>query len=176
MAQLTKDLSHVSDWGKENLVVFNASKTQFLHLTTRSDLASDFVYDVFFEGIRLEPSISLNILGVSFSRDLYWKNHIVSLANQASKRLGVLRRLKRFFTPSQLFALYRGLVRPCMEYASHVWGRSPRDHVACLDLIQSRAVRLIDSQELTSIQPLRVRRNVASLSLFYSILQWSLFL
>ena len=55
-----------------------------------------------------------------------------------------------------------------MEYASHVWDRSPRDHVACLDLIQSSAVRLIDSPELTSsMQPLRVRRNVASLSLFY---------
>ena len=107
-------------------------------------------------------------MGVSFSRDLYWKDHIISLASQASKRLGVLRRLKKFFTPSQFFALYRGLVRPCMEYASHVWGRSPRAHLDYLDAIQSRAVRLIDSPEITSsLQPLHDRRNVASLSLFY---------
>ena len=122
--------------GKENLVVFNASKTQFLHLTTRSDLASDFVYDVSFEGICLKPSPSLNILSVSFSLDLCLKDHIISLASQASKRLGVLRRLKKFFTPSQLFSLYRKLVRPCMEYASHVWGRSRRDHIVYLDAIQ----------------------------------------
>ena len=140
MTQLSKDLSRVSDWVKENLVVFNASKTQFPHLTTRSDLASDYVYDVFFEGIRLKPSPSLNFLGVSFSRDLYGKNHIISLASKASKRLGVLRRLKKFFTPPQLFAMYDGLVRQCMEYASHVWGRYPRDHVDYLDAIQSREV------------------------------------
>ena len=55
-----------------------------------------------------------------------------------------------------------------MLFRSHVWGGSPRDHVTCLDLIQSLAVRLIDSPELTSsLQPLRARRNVASLSLFY---------
>ena len=60
--------------------------------------------------LRLKPSSVLNILGVSFSRDLSWKDHITSLSKQASKRLGVLRRLQYFFTPPQLLALYRGVV------------------------------------------------------------------
>ncbi len=30
--RLTSDLSIISDWGRRNLVSFNASKTQFLHL------------------------------------------------------------------------------------------------------------------------------------------------
>ena len=70
---------------------------------------------------QIKPSSLLNILGVSFSRDLSWKDHITSLSKQASKRLGVLRRLQYFFTPPQLLALYRGVVRPCMEYVSHIW-------------------------------------------------------
>ena len=34
IGRLTSDLSLVSDWGKANLVLFNASKTQFLQLST----------------------------------------------------------------------------------------------------------------------------------------------
>ncbi|MCP4266355.1 MAG: hypothetical protein GY777_12405, partial [Candidatus Brocadiaceae bacterium] len=38
VAHLASDLSLISDWGSENLVLFNASKTQFLHLSTRHNL------------------------------------------------------------------------------------------------------------------------------------------
>src|ERR1700755_3649759 len=103
------------------MVVFNASKTQFLHLFTRHNLPYNYI---FFENTQLKPSSVVNILGVSFSCDLSWKDHIISLSKQASKRLGVLRRLRGFLTPPQLLALYRGVVRPCMEYASHIWGGS----------------------------------------------------
>ncbi|KAL7641293.1 UNVERIFIED_CONTAM: hypothetical protein RMT77_008431 [Armadillidium vulgare] len=164
LEQLISDLSLISNWGKENMVVFNASKTQFLHLSTRHNLPHN--YDIFFENTQLKPSSLLNILGVSFSRDLSWKDHITSLSKQASKRLGVLRRLQYFFTPPQLLALYRGVVRPCMEYASHIWGGST--HTALLEKVESRAFRLINSPALTnSLQSLSARRNVASLSLYY---------
>src|ERR1044072_3127835 len=164
LEQLTSDLSRISNWGRENMVVFNASKTQFLHLSTRHNLPHN--YDIFFENTQLKPSSVLNILGVSFSRDLSWKDHITSLSKQASKRLGVLRRLQHFFTPPQLLALYRGVVRPCMEYASHIWGGST--HTALLEKVESRAFRLINSPALTnSLQSLSARRIVASLSLYY---------
>src|ERR1700755_2007651 len=119
LEQLTSDLSRISNSGREYMVIFNASKTQFLHLSTRHNLPHN--YDIFFENNQLKPSSVLNILGVSFYRDLSWKDHITSLSKQASKRLGVLRRLQNYFTPPQLLALYRGVFRPCMEYASHLW-------------------------------------------------------
>ena len=43
-------------------------------------------YD-FFENTQLKPSSVLDILVVSFSRDLSWKDHIISLSKQASKSL-----------------------------------------------------------------------------------------
>ncbi len=36
--RLSSDLSIIFNWGKRNLVSFNASKTQFLHLSTRHNL------------------------------------------------------------------------------------------------------------------------------------------
>merc|ERR1711980_12464 len=52
-----------------------------------------------------------------------------------------------FFSPTQLLALYRGLISPCMEYASHIWGGST--HTSLLNRVESKAFRLINSPPLT---------------------------
>ncbi|MPC50342.1 hypothetical protein E2C01_044170 [Portunus trituberculatus] len=65
--RLTFDLPNISDWGRENLVVFNASKTQFFHLSTRHNLPEDYL--LFFNDTQLSPSSILNILGLSFAHN-----------------------------------------------------------------------------------------------------------
>ena len=167
LESLTSDLSSISAWGRRNLVSFNASKTQFLHLSTRQNLPDN--YQLFFDNTQLNQSDNFNLLGLRFSSGLSWKNHITSLAVSASKKLGVLRRFSKYFSSHQLLALYRGQIRPCMEYASHVWGSSPDSpHTSLLDRVESKALRLINSPTLTSkLLPLSSRRQVASLSLFY---------
>src|ERR1700755_1217836 len=114
-------------------------------LYTQHNLPHNYI---FFENTQLKPSSFLNILGVSFSCDLSCEDHIISLSKQASKLLGALRRLQNFFKLPQLLALYRGGVRPCMEYASHIWGGST--HTAILEKVESRAFRLINSPALTN--------------------------
>ncbi|WP_435331364.1 reverse transcriptase domain-containing protein, partial [Klebsiella pneumoniae] len=85
--RLTSDLSIISNWGKKNLVSFNAEKTQFLHISTRHDTPEN--YPIFFNNTQLVPSSSLNCLGLSFSPKLNWYSHILSLTKSASSRLGV---------------------------------------------------------------------------------------
>ncbi len=120
----------------------------------------------FFDNTRLSPSSTLNILGLFLSDDLNWKFHISSLAKSASAKLGVLYRLQQHFSPSQTLTIYKGLVRPCMAYASHIWRGST--HTALLNRVESKAFRLINSYPLTDcILPLNLRREVASLSIFY---------
>ena len=53
-----------------------------------------------------------------------------------------------------------------MEYASHIWGGS--SHCNIFEKVEVKAFRIISSPSLTeSLQPLQVRRIVASLSLLY---------
>ncbi len=89
---LSSDLTIISDWGRRDLVSFNASKTQFLHLSTRHHLPH--THPLLFDKTRLSPSSTLNILGLFLSNDLNWKSHISSLAKSASAKLGVLYRLR----------------------------------------------------------------------------------
>lgn len=65
-----------------------------------------------------------------------------------------------------MISIYKSLVRPCLEYASHVLGGST--HTALLNRVESKAIRLINSSPLTDyLQPLKIHRNIASLAIFY---------
>ncbi len=162
--RLTSDLTIISDWGRRNLVCFNASKTHFLHLSTQQSLPDN--YPIFFEHTQLFPSSTINIFGLFFSHNLNWKSHLSSITKSASSRLGVLYRLQHFFFPQQMLTIYNCLVRPCMEYASHTWGDSI--HTVLLDRVESKDFRHIGSLPLTDcLLRLKSRRTVASLSIFY---------
>ncbi|MPC51106.1 hypothetical protein E2C01_044945 [Portunus trituberculatus] len=80
---LTSNLPKISDQDRENLVEFKASKTQFLHLSTRHNLPDN--YSLFFNNTQLSPSSTLNILHLSFAHNLNWKLHISSHTKTAIK-------------------------------------------------------------------------------------------
>ncbi len=63
--RLTSDLAIISNLGRRNLVSFNVSKAQFLHLSTRHNLPNS--YPLFFDNKHLSHSSTLNILGLSFT-------------------------------------------------------------------------------------------------------------
>ena len=88
MGWLTSELSIVLYWGKGNLVMFNASKIQFLHLSTRHNLLEN--YSLFFNYAQLSLFITLNTFGISFTEKLNWRFHISSPAKSASKKVSVL--------------------------------------------------------------------------------------
>ena len=160
---INSDLQSISEWGTRNLVKFNTSKTQLLTISLSNNPSN---YPIIFEDSEIPPLNSVNILGLQISSSLSWRDHIVQIAKSASKKLGVLFRCKLYFNSAQLFKLYIGFIRPCLEYCSHIWGSSP--YTSLLDRVESKAIRLISDPSLTStLDPLSLRRKVASLSLFY---------
>ncbi len=104
-----QDLSIIFDWGIRNLVSFNASETQFLHLSTRQNPPHN--YPLFFNNTQLSPSPTLNCLGLSFTQKLNWKFHISSLPKSASSRLGVMYRPAIFLPPPNAYNI-QGLCLP----------------------------------------------------------------
>ena len=155
-------MQSIFEWGTRNLVKFNTSKTQLLTISLSNTPSN---YPIIFEDSEIPPLNSINILGLQISSSLSWRDHIVQIAKSASKKLGVLFRCKQYFNAAQLFKLYTGFIRPCLEYCFHIWGSSP---YTFLDRIESKAIRLICDPSLTStLDLLSLRRKVASLPLFY---------
>ena len=61
---INSDLESISEWGSQNLVKFNASKTQFLPISLSTNPSDP---QILFEDSLIEPLSSLNILGLQIS-------------------------------------------------------------------------------------------------------------
>ena len=159
---INSDLQSISEWGTRNLVKFNTCRTQLLTISLSN---TPYNYPIIFEDSKILALNSINILGLQISSSLSWRDHIVQIAKSASNKLGVLFRCKQYFNSAQLFKLYIGLIRLCLEYFSHIWGSYPS--TSLLDRVESNAIRLIGDPSLTStLDPLSLRCKVASLFFF----------
>ena len=72
-------------------------------------------------GIVIDRVSSYKLLGVIISNDLSWNEHCDSIHKKATKRLFVLRTLKRVgLVTNDLVLVYGSIVRSIVEYASPV--------------------------------------------------------
>ena len=166
---IKSDLQSISEWGTRNLVKFNTSKTQLLTISLSNTLSN---YPIIFEDSEILPLNSFNILGLKISSSLSWRDHIVQIAKSTSKKLGVLFWCKQYFNSAQLFKLYTGFIRLCLEYCSHIWGSSP--FTSLLDRAESKAIRLIGDPSLTSTRPSVSSPHGGFSISFLPLLLWSL--
>ena len=115
----------------------------------------------------------LDMLGMQLQSNLHWDKHIFEVAKKAAQSIGLLKRCKKYFTPSDLRNIYISYIRPKMEYNSHIWAGASQSALQYLDRIQERAKQLIGDDEVSSsLSPLGHRRNVGCLTLLYLILSF----
>ena len=63
-----------------------------------------------------DEKLSFNLQGWSFTSKLGWESYIVSIAETASKKIGVLIRYMKFFSSEVGLYFYKSRLRPYMEY------------------------------------------------------------
>ena len=146
------------------LVDFNAGKTQLV-LFDRYNNAGAF--DVKYDGSVLEKKSSFKMQWLTFSSKLDWAFYIISIA-KTSKKIGVLIRSMKFFSPEVALYLCKSTIRPCMKYCCHVWAGAPSYYLELLEKLQKRICRTVSPSHTVSVEPLAHCRNIASFSLFCS--------
>ena len=102
-----------------------------------------------------------------FSSKLNWNPYIISIAKNASTKIGTSIHFMKFLSPEVDLYLYKSAIRPCMECCCHVQVGAPSYSLELLDKLQKRMCRTVGPSLAASLEPLTHRRNVASLSLFY---------
>ena len=119
-------------------------------------------------------------LGVTFSADAKWNDHINNIATSISKHLNVLRKLKYRLNRQNLEKLYITFIRPIFEYASELWDNCGIGNIDKLEKLQLEAARIVTglpiftkSEKIYSElgwETLQERRKRRKLQMFYSIL------
>ena len=126
-------------------------------------------------------SVSSNkVLGLTLSDTLKWNDNTTEIVSKASKRLYILRVLKRAgVPPTDLITIYNALVRSVLEYSFVVWATCfPRFLIMIdqLEAIQVRALRVLyptlnyqQALTLTNIPSLEERRAKLCLKVWRNI-------
>ena len=110
-------------------------------------------------GVPLPLQETVNILGVEVDRELRFDGHIKHIAQKASHRVTVLRRMAGFLDKRGKLLFYKAQIRPYLEHGALSWMSCASSHTRKLDSIQRRALRLVDTADSTPNTPARVSES-----------------
>ena len=176
VSSLQNNVEEVSKWSKDNNFQLNSGKCKELRInfTTQPSIAAPIQIN----GKQVETVKSAKILGVTLTDDLKWNKHVGQIVEKASKRLYLLRQLKRAEVENvSLYKFYTVCIRSIVEYACQVFHSNLPKYLSNeIESIQKRALRIIHpdlsySQALKSskLETLYDRREGLCMKLFSSI-------
>ena len=111
---------------------------------------------------------SAGILGITLQSNMKWNIHVENIIKKASKRLYILRLLRRSNANNEtLITVYCTVIRPILEYACQVWHFNIQNYL-CEDMerVQKRVLKITvpslsycEALTITNLTTLRERRT-----------------
>ena len=160
--KLNSDLK-IHNWATRWLVTFNPSKSESLLISRkRSDIDHPPLV------MNDQPILEVNYrkhLGLPFSSNGTWHDHINQITLKAWTRINVMRKLKFVLDRKSLQTIYFTFVRPILEYSDIIWDNCTQYEKDELDKIQLEAVRIVSgTTKLVSTASLYMELGWGSLS------------
>ena len=149
--KLQNAVDDIQEWATDNNMSLNTNKTkELLVYFGREDLD---IPRITINGDVIERVSCAKLLGCHIMPNLSWEDDIANLVSKASRRLHLLRELKRAGLSSKdLLTCYFSFVRSKTEYACQVWSTA-------LTSEQSHAVETIQRRAMQIISPTRHTRR-----------------
>ena len=143
MSLMQMCLNEFEDWFQERGLTISPQKS-FCMIISNKKIPN--IKPLTLGGCQVPIVTSFKYLGVTIDSKLTWKQHIMSRIKKAKKDLIVARKLvdkKWGLTPNKALWIYTSIIRPCVDYACHVWfpaGQPPAWLIKELDKIQRLAL------------------------------------
>ena len=157
-ADLNTDLQCLLSYGASWLLVFEPTKTQVLTVSNCRDPSSN--PPVVMDGVPVVESNLLKFLGYILDSKGLWSAHIDYVVAQSRKRVGALRRICDYLSPTDLYTAYKAFVRPQLEYGHLLYWSAAEGHLARLDRVQLQAQRLFNEIPLPTLESCRAAAAV----------------
>ena len=174
---INADLGKISAWASTWLVTFNPSKTETLLVSRK--LNRPLHPPIYMQNQQISEVDSHKHLGLYFSNDCTWHQHIKYITDKAWTRINTMRKLKFRLDRKSLETIYTAFIRPLIEYGDVIWDNCTLYEKQELDKIQNEAARIATgATRLVSIailykeigwDPLEKRRTDHKLTLFYKM-------
>ena len=82
-------------------------------------------------------------LGVTVDRTLTFAQHVAEKVSKSNRTLGMISRTFEYKDKETMLLLYKGLIRPQLEYANQVWAPQTVAQIEQIENVQRRFTKLI---------------------------------
>ena len=174
---LNSDFEKLSRWAAIWLVTFNPSKNKSLLISRK--INKPIHPPLYMQNVQIQEVSSHKHLGLYFSNDCSWHQHIDYIKQKAWFRIHIMRKLKFKLDRKSLETIYLTFIRPLLEYGDVIWDNCTQYEKNELDKIQNEAARITTgTTKLVSLdnlykevgwQTLHRRRQDHKITLFYKM-------
>jgi hypothetical protein len=175
---INDDLQKLHEWSLQWRVDFNAKKSCHLILTKQTN-PPDYP-TIYMGNTEIRRVNAHKHLGIIFSSDMTWSDHVNSIRDKAMRRTSSLKRISYMVPRKTLIHLYKSIIRPVLEYGCVVFDNIDQRKVNTLESVQRNAGLICtNGYKSTSHnkllrelgwQKLETRRTVFRLLLLYKIM------
>ena len=130
-------------WMIEDKLCLNDSKTEFMIVGTRQQLAKVNIDQLWVGESSIVPVTSVKNLGSWFDKNMSMTTHIIKVCKAASFHLYNIRRIRKYLTSESTHCLVRATVIGRIDYCNGSLIKIPAVHIAKLQRIQNSAARLV---------------------------------
>ena len=134
------DLDNLQLWEKDWLMQFNPDKCEVLRITNKRNIID---VKCTIHGTILELTKKAKYLGLTFTTNLSWSDHISNISKKANSTRGFIQRNLRTAPRNIKQLAYFTFVRPTLEYASSVWDPHTTACINTLKMVQRRSARFV---------------------------------
>ena len=140
---LQEAVDHMNNWSHENRLQLKSSKCKEVMTCFKRLSPSHAPLQV--HGLNFERVFSATILGMTVRNDFKWNDHIEFNTTKASKRLYLLKQLKRAgIIHKDLILFYCNVIRTTLEYSCQLFHYSLPKYLSDeIERIQKRAMRIV---------------------------------
>jgi ribonuclease HI len=117
-------LDKVIEWGKEEGLTFNATKTAAILFTKKHSIKTSTLPQLYMDGVHVPYVFETKYLGVIFTSNLSWHKHIQSKISACKRLLMLIRSTvaKEWgLSPDKIIWIWQTLVRPKLSYGAICW-------------------------------------------------------
>ena len=142
-SNINSDLTKVADYFDVNRLTINVNKCEYMQIGTYQSLGKMPETNISIRGEPLQTVTTAKYLGMYIDKNLKWDSHIDVMVPKISAKIGVLRTLRKIVPIDTLKLLYNAIVLPHFDYGDIVYDTTSNTNKIRLQLLQSRAARLI---------------------------------
>ena len=150
-------------WYSNNFLLANPDKFQSLNINPRKldNNKNDITLST--NDLDIANTELIKLLGVHIDENLNFTEHISKLCIKASKKVGVLSRLRNLIPCKAKLLLYKSFILPYLTYCHLTWHFCKSSDKRKLERLQERALRVIYKSHTATYEELLRRADIPSL-------------